>query len=292
MSINNCSIFGNQYSSEYGLIYNNRGCIIAMNSVFSNAGCSIANFNTDDCVIFNCTCCSVVNDYDKYSMAEKVAIRTALMWGAGILSFATGFLGSGAVISFLPATVGILGSVLAQAGCAVVSGVVGGLIGVVAGLVDDAVIGGSERDHSNRGDIILQYAIIGAGCGFAGGLVGSFCPFFQQKEKNLEKYFQYERSKHETVNCELSDFVYNKLGNKKSNLEKILIMAERGFAEKYPDRYRYCMFEKMSFYVDRHDFLYVNIKYNYLSYSNNGNNMCTKSVQISLGDPWFYGWEN
>ena len=183
LSLNNCSVFRNHYSSEYGLIYNNRGCIMAMNSVFLNAGgCDIANFNTDDCVIFNCTGCRVVNDYEKYSMAEKIAIRTAIMWGAGILSFATGFLASGAVISFLPA-VGILGF-LAHAGCAVVSGVVGGLIGACAGLVDDAVIGGSERDHSNRGDIILQYAIIGAGCGFSGGLLGSFCPFF---EKNTKK---------------------------------------------------------------------------------------------------------
>lgn len=167
---------------------------MAMNSVFSNyGGCDIANFNTDDCMIFNCTGCRVVNDYEKYSMTEKIAIRTALMWGAGIVSFITGFTGSGAVISFLPATVGILGSFFAHAGCAIVSGVVGGLIGAGAGLVDDAVIGGSERDHSNRGDIILQYAIIGGTFGFAGGLFGSFCPFI--KEKMLENHRKLKQKK-------------------------------------------------------------------------------------------------
>ena len=166
------STFFNDSYGEYGLIYNYNGSFAGVNLAFNGAGdVSVANFETDDCGLFNCSGCSLVNDYEKYSELEKVLIRTALIWSAGILSFGCGYLIAGAAIPLIG-----LGAVASAAIDVVAVSAFGFGIGVGFGFIDDAVIGGSARDHSNRFDIVASYAAVGVICAWAGGICGFLWP--------------------------------------------------------------------------------------------------------------------
>ncbi|WP_407431518.1 hypothetical protein [Methanobrevibacter sp.] len=191
-----CSVRDNSYSN-YGLIYNNKGSLVALNSTFTNNGKSvIANFETDDCAVFNSTGCNVLNDYEKYSMTEKILIRTALTWTVGIVSFGVGFVVSGVLTPFLVAVTPYIGWL-----SIIPSSLIGAGIGMGFGFIDDAVIGGSARDHSNRWNIITQYMIIGAALGAIGGTYGYLHPFFKLKKESEQAMAVYveEQEKPEVI---------------------------------------------------------------------------------------------
>ncbi len=148
------SIIKNNGANKYGIIYNEGGSVVCINSTFSsNSGVDIYNFQTPNCVLINCV--GAVVQFKEPMASWKLDLIKSGCFAATVA--VTGAVGYGIGAALGP---GIAGTLLSVS-C---GGIIGGGIGFGYGVIESSTL----HDYSHLWSNIGTFAAIG----FSSSMVG------------------------------------------------------------------------------------------------------------------------
>ena len=153
------SIVKDNGASKYGIIYNEGGSVVCINSTFaSNSGVDIYNFQTPNCVLINCVGATVLFKEPMASWKLDL-IKSGCFAATAAVTGGVGY-GIGAVLG-----PGIAGTLLSV----VCGGIIGGGIGFGYGVIESSTF----HDYSHLWSNVGTFAAIGISSSMVGYSLGT-----------------------------------------------------------------------------------------------------------------------